>query len=118
MITNYTLPESSYVTQLPRITDTSKSSLALKNISQFERYTVEEVFNYAKSHYRDDEYIITLRQVRQELSLNDIKNAKSDIYIIFDQSKVPPGMPLPLEHRDMKEIFKEECYPNNFIWQK
>ena len=118
MITNYTLPDSSYVSQLPSIEDTSKSQLALKNIAQFERYTVEEVFNYAKSHYKDHEYLFYLRQVRQELSFNDIVNAKNDIYVIFDQSKVPPGMPLPQEHRDMKEIFKEECYPNNFYLAK
>ena len=118
MITNYTLPESTFVSQLPQIEDTSKSCLALKNIAQFERYTVEEVFNYAKSHYRDHEYLFYLRQVRQELSFNDIQNAKNDIYVIFDQSKVPPGMPLPLEHRDMKEIFKEECYPNNYYLAK
>ena len=36
MITNYTLPDSSYVSQLPSIEDTSKSQLALKLLTHKE----------------------------------------------------------------------------------
>lgn len=118
LISKFTLPDSTYISHLPQLLDMSKSTLALKNIQTFERYTVEEIFNYCKSNYRDYEYQMSLSQIRYHLSVGDIASAKLDISAIFDGTKVPPHMPLPREHRDMREVFKEECYPNNFYLLK
>jgi hypothetical protein len=118
LISKFTLPDSTYISHLPQLVDMSKSTLALKNIQTFERYTVEEIFNYCKSNYRDYEYQMSLSQIRYHLSVGDIASAKGDISAIFDGTKVPSHMPLPREHRDMREVFKEECYPNNFYLLK
>jgi hypothetical protein len=118
LITKYQLPPSNYVRYLPKITDLSKCQTALKNIQNFDRYVVGEIFNYCKSQYRDDEYLNSLYQIRYHLSNNDITSAWTDINIIFDNNKVPPHMPLPKEYYDMKEIAKEECYPGNYYLAK
>jgi hypothetical protein len=118
LITKYQLPVSNYVRYLPKITDLSKFQTALKNIQNFDRYVVGEIFNYCKSQFRDDEYLNSLYQIRYHLSNNDIPSAKADINTIFDNNKVPPAMPLPKETYDMKEIAKEECYPGNYYMAK
>lgn len=118
LISKLTLPDSAYGADLPGLTDYSKCTLALKNIQIFERYIVEEIFRYCGNTYREAEYFYALPQIRFNLSLNDIASAKADIYEVFDQTKLPPYTPLPKEHRDMREIFKEECYPGNYYLAK
>ncbi len=118
LISKLTMPDSSYGSDLPKLKDYSKCTLALKNIQNFERYTVEEIFRYCANTYKDYEYLNSLSQIRYHLSNNDTSSAKTDIYYIFDQTKVPTHMPLPKEQRDMREIFKEECYPGNYYLAK
>ena len=96
----------------------SKFQTALKNIVNFDRYIVGEIFNYCKSQYRDDEYLNSLYQIRYHLSNGDTVSAKSDIYTIFDNNKVPLNMPLPRDSYDSKEITKEECFPGNYYLAK
>lgn len=73
LVSKFTLPDSSYGSDLPRLTDLSKSTLAMKNIQIFERYIVGEIFNYCKSNYREHEYLNSLSQIRYHLASGDIK---------------------------------------------
>jgi len=117
-LTEYNLPSSSFISQLPKLTDYSKITSALKNIIIFERYLVGEIFAYCQKQYRDDEYINSLSQIRYHLSNGDIASARSDINTIFDGNKTPNICPLPKEQFDAREIFTEEIYPNNFYLAK
>ena len=117
-ITEYNLPSSSFISQLPKLTDYSKITSALKNIIIFERYLVGEIFAYCQKQYRDDEYINSLSQIRYHLSNGDVASAKSDINTIFDGNKTPTICPLPKEQFDAREIFREEIYPNNYYLAK
>ena len=118
LITQFQLPESNYSRQLPKITDLSKCTIALKNLQNFDRYVVGEIFNYCNKQYRDDEYLNSLSQIRYHLSNGDVASAKGDINIIFDGNKTPAYMPMPKELYDLKEITKEECYPGNYYLAK
>jgi len=118
LITKFNLPDSNYKKYLPKINDMSKFQTALKNIVNFDRYIVGEIFNYCKSQYRDDEYLNYLYQIRYHLSNGDTTSAKSDIYTIFDNNKMPQGIPLPRETYDNKEITKEDCFPGNYYLAK
>jgi len=118
LITKFNLPDSNYKKYLPKINDMSKFQTALKNIVNFDRFIVGEIFNYCKSQYRDDEYLNYLYQIRYHLSNGDIASAKSDIHTIFDNNKMPQGMPLPREAYDNKEITKEDCFPGNYYLAK
>jgi len=118
LITKFNLPDSNYKKYLPKINDMSKFQTALKNIVNFDRYVVGEIFNYCKSQYRDDEYLNYLYQIRYHLSNGDIVSAKSDIHTIFDNNKMPQGLPLPRESYDNKEITKEDCFPGNYYLAK
>lgn len=114
LINDYNLPESDYALGLPKLYDLSKSLLAFRNMISFERYVVQEVHNYAKGSYDDKYYKFALNQMRFRLSINDIAEIKNDISLVFDKTRIPFHMPLPKEHRDMRELFKEECFPFNY----
>jgi hypothetical protein len=114
MITRFQLPVSNYSRCLPKITDFSKCHTALKNLQNFDKYIVGELFNYCRSQYRDGDYQSALYQIRYHLSCGDIASAKSDMSTIFDGNRMPPHIVLPRESIDVKEISKEECYPGNY----
>ena len=49
LISKYNLPPSTYITQLPKISNYSQQTCNLKNIIVFERYLVPEIFAYCQN---------------------------------------------------------------------
>lgn len=118
VISNYNLPETNYVKQLPKLSDLSKVNTALKNIQIFDRYIVGEIFAYCKKQYTANDYFSSLAQIRNHLSNGDIENTMIDLRSIFDNNSMPTNIPLPREQYDSKEIMKEEIYPGNYYLAK
>jgi hypothetical protein len=114
LISKYGLPESNYTKQLVKITDLSKCQTALKNIQNFDRYLVGEIYQYNIKQWREDDFLNAFYQIRNYLSIGDMPNAYADLNQILDGAKIPAYMFPPREHFDSKEITKEECYPSNY----
>ncbi len=113
LITKYTLPSSNYIKRLPKISDLSKLTTSLRNITNFDRYLVGEIYQYNSKQWREDDFVNAFYQIRNYLSIGDITNAYADLNQILDGAKIPSYMFPPRDSFDTT-ITKEECYPGHY----
>ena len=109
-----TLTQSNYVKYMPKLTDLSKLNNILRNIINFDRYFIPEIYSYSGGHYREDDYFASILQIRNFLAMNSVSDALRDLGTVFDNSILPLNMPLPVDNIEIKDITKEECYPSNY----